>query len=450
MVELSVPVDFMCPISLDLMTDPVTLTTGQTYDRRSIEKWFETGHTTCPSTMQVVKGNDVAPNRTLQRLIRRWCACNDFNVAAVDGGVHIPAQHRRHSSTPNLGDRLPSTADLGDGELPSTATATAATATWRQVKQILQQVALGIERYNSLKKLKSLAMDSNHKVENRRVLRDAGAIPILAQFAFSPENLSRDLLECCEIALGVVTVLLLPLRSDVNSSSNNNNHQLLVLVGNNTKQLTAISYFLNRGSLDARANAAMVLASLCQDDDEFKLLVGATAGVFEGLVQLLKEDLYPRARDAALKAVVTIVTGVDRNIVRAVDAGVVFAVAEMLPDAERRSKDRALTELLELVCSSAEGQVAVSKHGLIVPMLVRIISRRDGFASESAISCLWTVCQFSPQKCVDEAAGQAGILIQLWHFCQCDDSRINPQNKLKAADLRRRVRQRINDCDDRS
>ncbi|KAK1388981.1 U-box domain-containing protein [Heracleum sosnowskyi] len=50
---ISVPKDFSCPITLDLMTDPVIISTGQTYDRSSITRWMEEGHCTCPKTGQV-------------------------------------------------------------------------------------------------------------------------------------------------------------------------------------------------------------------------------------------------------------------------------------------------------------------------------------------------------------------------------------------------------------
>ncbi|XVF61030.1 hypothetical protein PTKIN_Ptkin08bG0095500 [Pterospermum kingtungense] len=41
--QTTIPPLFRCPISLDLFTDPVTLCTGQTYDRSSIEKWLASG-----------------------------------------------------------------------------------------------------------------------------------------------------------------------------------------------------------------------------------------------------------------------------------------------------------------------------------------------------------------------------------------------------------------------
>ncbi|CAI9755218.1 unnamed protein product [Fraxinus pennsylvanica] len=67
-----VPSVFICPISLETMQDPVTLCTGQTYERSNILKWFSLGHYTCPTTMQELWDDTVTPNRTLYHLIHTW------------------------------------------------------------------------------------------------------------------------------------------------------------------------------------------------------------------------------------------------------------------------------------------------------------------------------------------------------------------------------------------
>ncbi|RZC66284.1 hypothetical protein C5167_009971 [Papaver somniferum] len=67
-----VPSVFICPISLEPMQDPVTLCTGQTYERSNILKWFSLGHFTCPTTMQELWDDSVTPNRTLYHLIYSW------------------------------------------------------------------------------------------------------------------------------------------------------------------------------------------------------------------------------------------------------------------------------------------------------------------------------------------------------------------------------------------
>ncbi|VAI48156.1 unnamed protein product [Triticum turgidum subsp. durum] len=64
---------FLCPISMELMEEPVTVSTGVTYDRRSIERWlFTYGRATCPATMQPLANLDLTPNHTLARVISSW------------------------------------------------------------------------------------------------------------------------------------------------------------------------------------------------------------------------------------------------------------------------------------------------------------------------------------------------------------------------------------------
>lgn len=74
--ELTVPTHFRCPISLDLMKDPVSLATGITYDREFIEKWLDTGHVTCSVTKQVLRNLDQIPNHALRKMIQHWCVEN--------------------------------------------------------------------------------------------------------------------------------------------------------------------------------------------------------------------------------------------------------------------------------------------------------------------------------------------------------------------------------------
>lgn len=70
--SIEVPSVFICPISLEPMQDPVTLCTGQTYERCNILKWFSLGRYTCPTTLQELWDDTVTPNRTLYQLIYSW------------------------------------------------------------------------------------------------------------------------------------------------------------------------------------------------------------------------------------------------------------------------------------------------------------------------------------------------------------------------------------------
>ncbi|KAM7274283.1 hypothetical protein ACFE04_028947 [Oxalis oulophora] len=75
------PEDFRCPISLELMIDPVTVMTGQTYDRSSIEKWFKAGNMICPKTGGRLTNTELVPNSSLRKLIEQFCADNGISLA---------------------------------------------------------------------------------------------------------------------------------------------------------------------------------------------------------------------------------------------------------------------------------------------------------------------------------------------------------------------------------
>ncbi|KAL6992679.1 U-box domain-containing protein 8 [Sarracenia purpurea var. burkii] len=67
------PDDFRCPISLDIMSDPVILSSGHTFDRPSIQRWFDTGHRTCPITkMPLSDPASLIPNHALRSLISNY------------------------------------------------------------------------------------------------------------------------------------------------------------------------------------------------------------------------------------------------------------------------------------------------------------------------------------------------------------------------------------------
>nr|POE88511.1 putative e3 ubiquitin-protein ligase lin-1 [Quercus suber] len=67
------PKDFVCPIRSQIFFDPVTLETGQTYERKAIQEWLERGNVTCPITRQPLSAS-VLPktNYVLKRLISSW------------------------------------------------------------------------------------------------------------------------------------------------------------------------------------------------------------------------------------------------------------------------------------------------------------------------------------------------------------------------------------------
>lgn len=63
---------FYCPITRDVMVDPVETSSGQTFERSAIEKWFSDGNSLCPLTMTVLDTSILRPNKTLRQSIEEW------------------------------------------------------------------------------------------------------------------------------------------------------------------------------------------------------------------------------------------------------------------------------------------------------------------------------------------------------------------------------------------
>ncbi|XP_020097769.1 putative E3 ubiquitin-protein ligase LIN-1 [Ananas comosus] len=77
------PKDFVCPITSQLFNDPVTLETGQTYERKAILEWLERGNSTCPITRQQLHSTQLPKtNYVLKRLIASWQDQHPYSTPA--------------------------------------------------------------------------------------------------------------------------------------------------------------------------------------------------------------------------------------------------------------------------------------------------------------------------------------------------------------------------------
>lgn len=79
--ETTPPTELCCPISTKLMHDPVIITSGQTYEREYIEKWFSEGYDTCPKTQTKLENFTMIPNTCMRDLIYNWCKEHGFTIS---------------------------------------------------------------------------------------------------------------------------------------------------------------------------------------------------------------------------------------------------------------------------------------------------------------------------------------------------------------------------------
>ena len=67
---VEVPDDYICPITAEIMTDPVCTLDGFTYERKAITEWLRTNDTS-PATGARLESKNVIPNITVRCLLRR-------------------------------------------------------------------------------------------------------------------------------------------------------------------------------------------------------------------------------------------------------------------------------------------------------------------------------------------------------------------------------------------
>ena len=65
-----IPDGYKCPISTDLMEDPVIAADGHSYERRDIAAWFARGKRTSPKTGARLPHTHLTPNHNLKSAIR--------------------------------------------------------------------------------------------------------------------------------------------------------------------------------------------------------------------------------------------------------------------------------------------------------------------------------------------------------------------------------------------
>ncbi|KAI7732766.1 hypothetical protein M8C21_013526, partial [Ambrosia artemisiifolia] len=338
----TIPVDFLCPISLELMRDPVIVSTGQdlyidTYERSYIQRWIDCGNTTCPKTQQKLQNIILTPNYVLRSLITQWC---------VNHNVEQP------SSLTNR--RL----KRGDG-------------TFVDVSKDIQAIEVLIrnitsasiqERRSALTKIRSLSKTST---DNRILLAEAGAIPVLVSLLTSEDNFTQE---------NAVTSLL-------NLSIYENNKELIMLAN----AVPSVVQLLRTGTMETRENAAATLFSLSLVNEN-KIIIGASGAIPE-LVNLLGNGSNRGKKDAATALFNLCVYHGNKG--RAVRAGIIHVLLKMLSDSSM--VDESLT-ILSILASYKEAKTAIVKAS-IIPVLIDLTRTGPPRSKENATSVLLSLCR---------------------------------------------------------
>jgi hypothetical protein len=347
--EPAIPSNFLCPISLEMMKDPVTALTGITYDRDSVEGWLQRGHSTCPVTARPLRAEDLIPNHATRRMIQDWCVAN-----RALGVERVP--------TP----RVPlSAADAAE------LLAAVSAAARRGDAMVCRQLAA---------KARALGKESDR---NRRCLAAGGAARALSsaflRLVDQPASFGGALGEIL-----ATLVVFFPLDEECRSH-----------IASPASLDAIVSILSHDGEATTKSSAAVVLreiASSSDSDPECLDALSETSGVHDALIKLLQKPVSAQATKAALVTAYYLVRGSDLAARRLVDLGMVELLVEMLVDADKGTTEKALAVLDSLLLTE-EGRGKACAHALAVPVLVKKMQHVSEMATEFAVSALWRLCK---------------------------------------------------------
>ncbi|CAA2959569.1 E3 ubiquitin- ligase PUB24-like [Olea europaea subsp. europaea] len=352
--NIDVPQYFLCPISLQIMKDPVTTVTGITYDRESIEHWLLTAEeVTCPATNQPLpRDSDLTPNHMLRRLIQAWCIANAKN--GIDQ-IPTPKTPLQRSTVLNL---------------------------IRKLKNPVMYV-------DSLKKMDELA---NENEKNRKCMAEAGSAKAMVSFVlkYFKEGKSTGLEEALRI-----------LHLTWNLSINENQQ----LVEDNLALVEALTWILKRANLEnsviTKTQALTVLTKVIEVATP-SLLERLNPGCIEEMIKTLHCNKLKTSQQAVKSALQILIRmcQVGTNQMKIIEAGTVFELVEAELDQNLESKK--ITELiftlLAHLCSCADGRAQFLKHPAGIAMVSKRLLRISPATDDGGLHIFALITKFSATR----------------------------------------------------
>ncbi|CAN6460276.1 unnamed protein product [Victoria cruziana] len=367
---MEVPACFKCPISMELMTDPVTACTGVTYDRKSIERWiFGCRKSTCPATMQNLENFNLIPNHTLKRLIDSW----------------KQSQPAASSSTQKRVDP-------------------------KEMDDTLRAIESSILNVSALAKLRKLIESDGG---NSELLVRSGGIEVLSELLCRAwkEKGGENFAAFRSSEESVAILHSLPLETISSSSI-----QFLT----RPDSLGSLISVLQTGSSESRFHAVSVLRKISKEETGWRQIVrDHGTNFFKALLELLSDGIRTEATSSALEILMDILTVSRYSRVRAVEAGAVGALIEILPESGRGRCEKMMA-VLKLLCQTADGRSAFVDHAMAVAVVTKKITTVSELVTKLAVKILELICDYHPTDRFLKQMAEFGAVSKLCGLLQID------------------------------
>ncbi|KAG0494924.1 hypothetical protein HPP92_005918 [Vanilla planifolia] len=359
------PEELKCPITLQLMYEPVIISSGQTYERVCIEKWFNDGHDTCPKTQRRLPHLSLTPNFGLKGMIASWC---EQNGVPVPNGPPILDQSFFGPSLPEV--------DSNNSVKMSTSLLEVMKPLRNLLKTILApqdddeaRMWMGAHGFAEalIQFLKSASAEKDEKSQE---------VCALALFNLAVNNNRYDLVQ----DLAIVYLLMM---------SSCRNKEMILSAG-------AISLLENMISNPVTCESATALCLNLSCLDQAKPVIGSS-GAVPFLVELLRpySSHGVSCKHDALFCLFNLSTDAP-TAGRLIEAGVVDGLHSLLCDPTAPTEK--VLAVLANVASCPSGNKRIASTPGMLNSITAALEEEQASVREQALSCLLLLCE-GDEKC---------------------------------------------------
>ncbi|KAK4357612.1 hypothetical protein RND71_023222 [Anisodus tanguticus] len=407
------PEELRCPISLQLMYNPVIIASGQTYERICIEKWFSDGHNTCPKTQQELPHLGLTPNYCVKGLVASWCEQNGVPIPdgppeSLDLNYWRLALSESESSNSKSTGSIVSCKFKGVKVVPLEDSGIIEEAEGNEVHESAQEdeelQVNSFERYEDFLAILNKGEDFRKKCgvieQIRHLLKDDEEIRIYMGANGFIEAL-LGFLECAiqtrnEIAQEIGTMALF------NLGVNNNRNKELMLAGG---VLPLLGRMVATSSAISAATALYLNLSCLE---EAKPIIGSGEAI-PFLIGVLQRETDAQCKLDALHALFNLSSN-PTNTPHLLSAGILDGLKTLMSYTDDHTTEKGIAVLINLSLSKSARDEIMSSPGLI-SSLATVLDIGEPLEQEQAAACMLILCNGN-EKC-SQMVLQEGVIPSL-------------------------------------
>ncbi|KZV58214.1 U-box domain-containing protein 27-like [Dorcoceras hygrometricum] len=357
---LTVPSLYRCPISMDVMRSPVSLCTGVTYDRSSIERWLALGHNTCPATMQTLPSTSTTPNLNLRRLIDLWISQAE---AARTSRIEVSKQV--------ASDVISGAAGLDSDSLENVIDFMK--DSWDNTKLVAQSRGFVVRLVDALAKASEIRISELIVAVLDPILQEDGVKELLNE-----------------------------------------------LILENGDCLSSFISVLQKGAVESKIRTAKILEFLAANP-ESRRKIEEKQGLLHELYNLSTAESNSSAVEAGLSSLLAISTTrpAKKDLIRLGIVGTVGTILSGYENAVRAVTEKALG-VLEQIATCTEGRGAIGADERCLAGIVRSLMKCSGEATEHGVAVLWSLLCLGRDCAAAETVVQVNGLTKVLLVMQSD------------------------------